>query len=293
MHRTVIIGHDGSVGSDVALAWALDLASRRNVPVRIVRAFLPSTYVSGLGVNYGAAEGDALRSAAEQEIEQVRDRARQSHPDLEITAAVEDGAAQHVLVELSRQADTVVLGSRGASGFSTLVAGSTTMYVATHAECAVVAVPGTATSAAARGVVVGVDGSEVSEAAIAYAFQQASELHTPLTAVHAWFEPLTGTAAHAAMPLPGGSVAYTKDQQILLAESLAGWSEKYPDVEVHRRVVHGHPVRALVDTADHAELLVVGCRGRGAVRSILLGSVSHGVLHLATSPVAVVRGHSE
>jgi nucleotide-binding universal stress UspA family protein len=57
-------------------------------------------------------------------------------------------------------------------------------------------------------------------------------------------------------------------------------------------VVHGHPVRALADASSGAELLVVGCHGRGAVRSILLGSVSHGVLHLATSPVAVVRGHA-
>lgn len=292
MHKTIVVGHDGSAGSDVALGWALDLAERRRAPVKVVRAFERSMFATGLGDPYGTGELDSLRTRAEEDLSTARDRARATHPGVEVTAALEEGVAQHVLVGLSRQADSVVLGSRGAGGFSTLVAGSTTMYVATHAECAVVAVPSSAPSPHARGVVVGVDGSEVSEAAIAYGFQHAAELGSPLTAVHAWSEPLTGTAVRAAMPIPGDPAAYSRSQQILLAESLAGWSEKYPDVEVHRLVVHGHPVRALADAASGAELLVVGCHGRGAVRSILLGSVSHGVLHLSTSPVAVVRGHT-
>jgi nucleotide-binding universal stress UspA family protein len=204
-----------------------------------------------------------------------------------------DGAPEHVLVEESRKVDTVVLGSRGAGAFSTIVAGSTTMYVSSHAACTVVAVPATTLSAAASGVVVGADGSELSDAAIAFAFQQASELRAPLTAVNAWLEPVVGAVMGAALArAEDDPVAFARNQEILLAGSLAGWSEKYPDVEVRRRVVHAHPVRALVDAAAGAELLVVGCRGRGAVRSMLLGSVSHGVLHLATTPVAVVHGHT-
>jgi nucleotide-binding universal stress UspA family protein len=294
MQRTIVVGHDGSASSDLALDWALDHAERRRAPVQIVRAFERSMFDSGLGHGHGYAGGevDDLRARTEADLTATRDRAQAAHPGLEVTSAMEEGVAQLVLVGLSRQADTIVLGSHGAGGFSTLVAGSTTMHVASHAECAVVAVPSTARSPHARGVVVGVDGSEVSEAAIAYAFQEATELGSPLTAVHAWSEPLTGTAVRAAMPLPEDPAAYTRSQQILLAESLAGWSEKYPDVEVHRLVVHGHPVRALADASSGAALLVVGCHGRGAVRSILLGSVSHGVLHLATSPVAVVRGHA-
>lgn len=291
MNRSVVVGYDGSVGSDIALEWALDLAARHRVPVRIVHAFEPTMYDTGLGSGYAAGDVGDLRSSAAAQLTRAEDRARRTHPDLDVTAAMEDGIPEHILVEQSRTADTVVLGSRGASGFSTLVAGSTTMYVTSHAECTVVAVPATTQSAGARGVVVGADGSELSDAAIAYAFQQASELHSPLTAVHAWLEPVTGAVMGSALPLTHDPVVYTKDQEILLAESLAGWSEKYPDVEVRRRVVHGHPVRALVEAAAGTELLVVGCRGRGAVRSILLGSVSHGVLHLATTPVAVVHGH--
>jgi nucleotide-binding universal stress UspA family protein len=90
-------------------------------------------------------------------------------------------------------------------------------------------------------------------------------------------------------PLVHDPEGFAQEQELALAESLAGWSEKYPDVEVDRRVVLGQPVQTLVDAADGAQLLVVGSRGRGAVRSALLGSVSHGVAHLATCPVAVVH----
>jgi nucleotide-binding universal stress UspA family protein len=291
MNRTVLVGYDGSVGADMALEWALDMAERRRAPVRILRVFEPSMYDVGFGGGSPAGDIGDLRSSAAAQLTLAHERSRRSHPDLEITASMEEGVPEHVLVEQSQEVDTIVLGTRGASGFTTLVAGSTTMHVASHAACTVIAVPSTTLSAAARGVVVGADGSEISDAAIAYAFQQASELRSPLTAVHAWLEPVTGAVMGSALPLSHDPVAYTRDQEILLAESLAGWSEKYPDVEVRRRVVHAHPVRALVEAAAGAELLVVGCRGRGAVRSLLLGSVSHGVLHLATTPVAVVHGH--
>ena len=94
------------------------------------------------------------------------------------------------------------------------------------------------------------------------------------------------------MPLVHDPLDYKWVQERALAESMAGWAEKYPDVEVSRRLVHEHPVRALAAAAKDARLLVVGCRGRGALRTMLLGSVSHGVLHLATCPVAVVHDHN-
>lgn len=292
MNRTIVIGHDGSSGADAALAWGLGLARRHRAPVRIVRAFEPSMYAAGLSGGYGATVVAELRAASERELLAAQDRSRAAYPDLEVTGVFLLGNPEHELVALSEHADTVVVGSRGAGAFHTLLAGSTTMSVASRARCTVVAVPHDDTRPdAGHGIVVGVDGSELSQGAVAYAFAQASELREPLTAVHAWIEPVTASVLGVALPLVHDPVGYAHDQDVLLAESLAGWSEKYPDVAVTRRVVHGHTVPALVEAARDARLLVVGCRGRGAVASILLGSVGHGVLHLATCPVAVVHTH--
>lgn len=284
MNRTIVIGYDGSTGAGTALEWGLKLARRRQAPVRIVHAFEPSMYAISLSGGYAAGVAD-LRTATESEVVAVGDRARALYPDLEVSGVLEVDNPGRLLVEMSQHADTIVL------GFHTKLTGSTTMYVASHAWCTVVAVPPGHVSAGS-GVVVGLDGSDQSEAALAYAFQQASELRQPLVAVHAWFDPVTVSVLGAAMPLVYDPVGYSHDQEILLAESLAGWSEKYPDVPVKRRVMHDHAVTALVDAAAGAHLIVVGCRGRGAVASILLGSVSRGVLHLANTPVAVVHPHS-
>jgi nucleotide-binding universal stress UspA family protein len=171
-----------------------------------------------------------------------------------------------------------------------MLIGSTTLHVASHARCPVVAVPAPTDEPATRsGVVVGVDGSAVSEPAIAYAFEAATDRGTVLTAVHAWYD-ITRTGNGKMMPLTYDPAEVAAEERLALAESMAGWQEKFPDVHVEHKVVYGHAVPALLQASRGAELLVVGCRGLGTVRSVVLGSVSHGVLHHATLPVAVVHG---
>jgi nucleotide-binding universal stress UspA family protein len=133
-----------------------------------------------------------------------------------------------------------------------------------------------------------VDGSPLSDAAVAFAFEAAAAREAPLLAVHTWLDiELTG----AWTPLPSivdwGAVHANEER--LLAERLAGWQEKYPAVEVHPAVTKDRPARALLRHAEHAQLIVVGSRGRGALVGWGLGSVSQHLLHHAPCPVAVIR----
>ena len=211
------------------------------------------------------------------------------HPELPVSRRLQPGPAVVTLLDESRSASCVVLGSRGSGDFVDLRIGSTTLHVASQAHCPVIAVPAPKDGSAPRhGVVVGVDGSPDSEDAIDVAFQLAAETHEPLRAVHAWTDPaLLGPGAM--MPLVYDPALVTEEERLVLAEAMAGWSEKYPDVAVDQQVVRGHPVATLTQAGAKASYLVVGARGRGPLRSMLLGSVSHGVLHHANGPVVVVR----
>jgi nucleotide-binding universal stress UspA family protein len=230
-----------------------------------------------------------VRNSAQRLLDETVEVLGVVYPDVEITAVLKKGSPVNALLEESRSAHTLVLGSRGTGGFVDLLIGSTTLHVAAHATCPVVAVPSPPDADNPRhGVVVGVDGSELSDAAIAYAFEAASEVGEKLTAIHAWHDP-TRTGVGMIMPITYDPAEVVKEERLVLAESLAGWQEKFPDVEVERQVVLGHPVPALVSCAANARILVVGCRGRGALSGLVLGSVSHGVLHHATGPVAVVH----
>jgi nucleotide-binding universal stress UspA family protein len=195
------------------------------------------------------------------------------------------------LIEQSRQASMLVLGGRGLGGFSDLLTGSVPMAVAGRAHSPVVVVRGAALPPADGPVVVGVDGTPTSEAAVAFAFAEASARGSELIAVHAWSDTLLDTVLATGSPVWDFAPVRLHAAEIL-AERLAGWPEQYPDVRVTREVVHVRPAEALVSRAESASLLVVGTRGRGGFVGLLLGSTSQQLLHHAPCPVAVVRGAS-
>jgi nucleotide-binding universal stress UspA family protein len=186
----------------------------------------------------------------------------------------------------------VVLGERGLGGFTGMLIGSVANAVVAGAACPVVIVrtqplgkPNTDGP-----VVVGVDGSPASEAAIAFAFEQASRRGRRLVAVHTWQEVFLD-------PELGDRVSFDTNfleerERELLAQRLAGWQEKYPDVVVTRVVTKGLPVRALLEYGEDAELIVVGSRGLGGYQGMLLGSTSQALVHHAPCPVAVVRAEA-
>ncbi|MGH8968330.1 MAG: universal stress protein [Actinomycetes bacterium] len=286
----IVIGIDGSPPSEAALAWGLELAARRQAPVRLAHAYEPSIYDIRAG-GYYSDFGNGLREAMQRMMNAAEAQARQAYPGVQVSTRLEAGSAVDALVDESGHADTVVLGTRGTGGFADLVIGSTTLHVATHAHAPVVAVPVPGEAEPTRhGVVVGVETSPSAQSAIDYAFRYAAETGEPLTALHTWTVPLPNGPAIRIPVMPDPDL--TAERKLaMLDETLAPWREKHPAVPVELKTLQSHATPALVAAAREARLVVVGCRGRGALRSLLLGSVSHGVLHRATSPVAIVHDH--
>jgi nucleotide-binding universal stress UspA family protein len=269
--------------------YAAARAVRQHQPLRVVHAFEPSQYAVRSTIGWTPDLHGVLRNSAQRLVDETTEVLAMVYPDLEVQARLEPGTAVEMLVEESEHADTVVVGSRGSGGFADLIIGSTTLHVASQARCPVVAVPAPPDVEAPRhGVVVGVDGSAQSESAIEFALQVASDLDEPLVALHAWTDPARMGGPGVMLPLVYDPALVADEEGLVLAESMAGWAEKYPDVRIENKVTRGHAVPMLTTEARHAQLLVVGSRGRGSVRS-LIGSVSHGVLHHATGPVAIVH----
>lgn len=286
-HGPVVVGVDGSEPALRAVRWATREAERRGAPLRLVHAYaLPFRHPAGVVAEDGLL--DLLREQGARWVAEARDAALAEAPALSREIAVVNAPAVEVLVEESATASVVVLGTRGLGGFTGLLVGSTSVGLSGRAHCPVVVVRGADDGVPGRPVVVGVDGTPVGEPAVAFAFEQASARGVDLVAVHSWTDPVVLNA------LAGGALAVDyplleEQANLLLAERLAGWQEKYPEVRVRREIVRDHPTRALLHHADDAQLVVVGSRGRGGFRGLVLGSTSQHLLHHAPCPVAIVR----
>src|SRR5215207_201227 len=292
--RPIVVGYDGSAASRQALSWAVTEAGRRGLPLRLVYAVgyvSPNGPPMPTGVILGLPE---LRVAAEGVVHEAERQVRVTAPGQEFSSrmCIDLGPAAALLQEAERS-ELVVVGSRGRGGFGALLLGSTSFSVAMHATCPVVVVrgeeraPGGDHRAYSNGVIVGVDGSELSRLALAFAFQAASERQVGLTAVYAWLPPWMP----AGDGLPPNAMDWVRAEQQagdVLAETLAPWADKFPEVAVTRKVLAARPAPALVEHSRDADLLVVGCRGLGGFRGLLLGSVSQALIHHAHCPVVLV-----
>ena len=286
--RPVVAGVDGSECALVAVRWAATEAVRRHRALRLVTAHAwPAGGLvgdPGLGVDPRVV----LRDVALGHLAGAAAAAAAVAPDLEIEQVESTGLPVPVLQAESARAELVVLGDRGLGGFTGLLIGSVAVGLAAHASCPVVVIRGPEPDRPVprpEPVVVGVDGSPWSEAAVAFAFEAAALRGVPLVAVHTWRDLLVDATM---APLVDWDVVEADEREVL-AERLAGWGEKYPDVAVRRLVTRDRPAHALVQESGRAQLVVVGSRGRGGLMGMLLGSVSQALLHHAACPVAVVR----
>jgi nucleotide-binding universal stress UspA family protein len=287
---SVVVGVDGSPSGESALRWAATEAGRAGRPLHVVHALETELVLSDklqLGTKEVPAGSDPILTDAV-------DLVRRLAPEQQTTPHSVTGFAPTTLIAASKVAETVVVGSHGRSALPTVLLGSVSQQVAIHADCPVVVVREASTDGVAGSghVVVGVDGSEASQPAIGYAFAYAASTGSSLTAVHTWWwEPLEGISLGE--PWIGDWTEIANEEALLVAELLAGWSERYPEVPVQRHVVRGDPVVELLERSRGARLLVVGTRGRGGFIGLVLGSVSRRVLKRAPCPVAVVRSAAE
>lgn len=289
--RAVVVGVDGSVSALHAVRWAAAEAVRRDVPLRLVHVGHLEPVTLPRQVSPSREYQEAIVEQGRHFLDQASAAAEEAAPDLPVTIDLHTGRVADALVTESKHAALVVLGSRGLGGFGSLLLGSVAVAVAAHGQCPVVVVHAPTRDGAPPmdgPVVVGVDDTDVSDAAVAFAFQAAAARDVPVLAVHTYDVEVIGSWTAQLGSLDWDALEAERKKE--LDERLTAWREKFPKVDARAIVVRGRPASAL--NAQGAQLIVVGSRGRGALAGLGLGSVSQSVLHDAECPVAVVRGET-
>jgi nucleotide-binding universal stress UspA family protein len=285
----IVVGVDGSPASRVAVDWAAREASLRDLPLTLIHVVQWAT----LGMWPGLPMPDGLEAQFEKRgrevlsnavrtVEDATKRSGSIHVETELITA----AVVPTLVDWSKGAAMIVVGCRGLGAMGRRLLGSVSWGLIRHAHCPVAVIhdedPLMPMPAMAP-VVVGIDGSPASESAAALAFEEASRRGVELVAVHAWSD-------FAVSEVPGIEWSdVEKRAEETLAERLAGYQERYPDVAVRRVVVLDRPSHQLLKQSESAQLTVVGSHGRGGFAGMLLGSVSSAVAESARMPVIVTR----
>ena len=270
-----------------AVEWAAAEAAAQQCPLQVVHALRPHRALDLSGMFPGCADVPTAEDAGARLLESAVARARSVHPDQEVTAHLVAGGVAQVLLRRSRDARLLVLGrrpdgrSRGGQGRLT---GSLAARLSASARCPVAVVRPDAPCADRSHVVVGVDGTRRSDAAVGFAFRVAQQRGLGITAVHAWAADRPADLEAVTAPLITTEVG----AHDVLHRSLARWRTEYPDVPVVPEVVRRDPTSALIDGARGAALVVVGTRGRGPARGAVFGSVSRAVVDGVRGAVAVV-----
>lgn len=284
----VVVGVDGSPAAKYAVDWAARDAAIRGTRLTLVHAVRP------IGLTQPPLTSVTTFSHWQVEHGQrVLDEAVRLAGD-----AAPDGGSEQIgtemlfaqavptLIDMSKEADLVVVGSRGRGPIARSVLGSVSSSLIRHAHCPVAVIhdedPLMADPAHAP-ILVGIDGSPASELATAIAFQEASWRGVDLVALHVWSD--VEVSDYPAIDWPAMKPAAEE----VLAERLAGWQERYPDVTVRRVVECDHPTYQLIRYSEMTQLVVVGSHGRGGFAGMLLGSVSNSLAHSARMPVIVAR----
>jgi nucleotide-binding universal stress UspA family protein len=280
--KPVVVGADGSEESLLAVEWAAMEATRHGLPLRIVSAPALVSRMRPYQVS-AATVADALRGASARALERAVARAEEVASGLEITIDLLSGAPALGVASSGAGATMLVVGARGAGGFTAMLLGSVSRYAASRAACPVIVVR-QLTMAVHQEVVVGIGDPENAGETLTFAFEEAAARHADLVGVHAWSwfppAPVDQDVTHAPFHLEQLSDEPTA---LSLSAALDRWREKYPDVRVRDDVIHGHPARVLANYSARADLVVIGRHGDPGI-----GSVQHALLDHARGPVAII-----
>ena len=290
MQRTIVVGIDGSAGAQAAVRWALEEAGTWRVAVRLICAYrlMPGFYQApGMYADYPQDMELVRKNAARVVSEALADAAR-SAPDVAVSGDTVDGSAGTGAARGVR--DGRAAGARVPPALGTRVhlpgVGERRGGGPFELPRRRAARPGGAGRRSRPRWWSGWMAARPPRRCWNSDFDHASRRRAPLRAVLCWHPDLLASMLwRPEPPAPTQAEAW-------LAETVAGWQEKYPDVAVRTGVVREHPAAGLVAEAATAQLLVVGNRGRHAMAGTLLGSVSQAVLHTALCPVAVIPTQS-
>ncbi|MBB5788761.1 universal stress protein [Jiangella mangrovi] len=287
--NAIVVGVDGSPDSGIALTWAAAEAHRRGVALYAVHGLWMPIAAVPYGSSAVLPPPDDLRAYATQLLDKARQRVKDEWPSLDMDTFLIQQPPAQALLEVGHDAALTVAGTRGLSALGALVLGSVSGRVAARSKTPVVVVPPHPADSDGT-IVVGVDGSAHSDAALRFALAEADLLSAPVVAVNAFHLQAVPAPIFEAIGLEEATAAEHDYADALVRDAVVrARAATGSHAEVTVRVVPGDAAQAIVDAGQEAALIVVGSRGRGEVRSLLLGSTSHGVLHHASRPVAVVH----
>lgn len=290
METTIVVGVDPTPAGASALRWALREAQARGVELSAVRAWSPTAfgayYALGTVLPEAMDESIAAKAVADEQLA-LAVQAVPGGAQVSARAVALMGSPAQVLVDAARQAALLVVGSRGAGMLSRAVLGSVSSVVLHHAVGAVAVVPELPEAAGAGSgvVVVGVDHSEPSRAALRFGVEHARRRGWPLVPVFVqdstWAQGPPGAPVHD--DVLGREAYETKTLAKALSDAGAD------GLDVRPEVLRGQAATMLTELAGPDDVLVLGSRGRGGFASLMLGSTSMQCAQYARGPVVVVR----
>lgn len=287
---SIVVGVDDSESSSQALDWAITQAVAERRPLTLVHA---SGAVTPAYLDQAVLDPKLAKRLIEEEGEQVLARAHARvearAPELEVHEMFRVDDPRHTLIELSRDAAMLVLGSRGRGHLRSLLLGSVSVAVIRHAHCPVVVHRPTNPGVVRQGITVAADASEESVPVLEFAYREAELRRLPLTVLHCYWDVLAETGGGH---MVGELNADVEQERLSLAESLAGMAEKYPDVRVQTELARGLPEELMTRLSERMDLLVVGAHQASRAHQFMFGSVSVSVVEHADCPVAVVPLHA-